>query len=376
MSRAGRNAASTRRGQPLVMLAVLLSAWTGARISMWEAPWPTLESVQDFAVPSLAAREPPRSAARLDPSERGDLETAQEQPLPWAGDAMQPGQAAPPLPWAEPAAPPLRGRARAAAGHQLLWMAAMSYLPVPGELDRRLTQVAPPGGASPILPAGAPPTVDRWSLDSWALWREGSGSALAGQGRLPTYGASQAGAVLRYRLAPGSAHDPQAYVRAYRALISGGESELATGLSARPIGQIPLRAHAEMRVTRFTDGTRPRPAAFVTSELPVVRMPARLRAEAYFQAGYVAGRGATGFADGQVHVLHDVPGIDLGELSLGAAAWGGAQEGAQRLDLGPSARLDLTIGKAPARVSLDYRERVAGDAEPPSGVAVTLSTRF
>jgi hypothetical protein len=39
-------------------------------------------------------------------------------------------------------------------------------------------------------------------------------------------------------------------------------------------------------------------------------------------------------------------------------------------------RLDVTLGEVPARVSLDWRERVEGDAGPGSGIAVTLSTGF
>jgi len=55
----------------------------------------------------------------------------------------------------------------------------------------------------------------------------------------------------------------------------------------------------------------------------------------------------------------------------------GARRGrAAGLDVGPSASLDLKIGAALARVSMDYRLRVAGDAEPGSGVAITLSTGF
>ena len=81
-------------------------------------------------------------------------------------------------------------------------------------------------------------------------------------------------------------------------------------------------------------------------------------------------------ADGKLHVLRSVHSFDLGEVSGGAAAWGGAQKDAERIDLGPSVRFDLSIGEAPARLSVDYRQRVAGEAEPPSGVVVTLSTRF
>jgi hypothetical protein len=45
-------------------------------------------------------------------------------------------------------------------------------------------------------------------------------------------------------------------------------------------------------------------------------------------------------------------------------------------DLGLWQRLDVMLGAVQARVSLDWRERVEGDAGPGSGAAVTLSTRF
>lgn len=53
-----------------------------------------------------------------------------------------------------------------------------------------------------------------------------------------------------------------------------------------------------------------------------------------------------------------------------------AQEGFQRVDPASYVRTELLLGDIPARISVDYRERVASDAEPRSGVAVTLSTRF
>ena len=378
MSMRRKNAARTRRGQPLIMLAVVLSVWTGARIAMWETPWSTIGGLSELAAPKLAAREipPPPTIIAAEFPQQADAGLVGQNASPRAGDAIRGPRATPPLQWSQLAAPPPQGSDRAEAGQQMLWLAAMARLHLPSEFEPQLEQVARPGETATLARNRDYPHTGRWSLDSWALWREGSGSALVSQGRVPTYGASQAGAVLRYSLAPGSGRDPQAYARAYRALISGGESELATGLSARPLAPVPLRVHAELRVTEFSQSTELRPAAFVTTELPVIRLPAGLRAEAYLQAGYVAGEAATPFVDGQAHVLRGVYRFDLGQLSLGAAAWGGAQEGAGRLDLGPSVRLDMTIGETPARISLDYRGRIAGDAEPPSGMALTVSTRF
>ncbi|MCH2487899.1 MAG: hypothetical protein MK010_09195, partial [Erythrobacter sp.] len=68
--------------------------------------------------------------------------------------------------------------------------------------------------------------------------------------------------------------------------------------------------------------------------------------------------------------------FDLGEISIGAGAWGGVQRGAGRLDIGPSASVALRLGRSPVWLSADYRFRIAGDAQPGSGAAVTLSTGF
>ncbi|WP_155805917.1 hypothetical protein [Erythrobacter litoralis] len=63
-------------------------------------------------------------------------------------------------------------------------------------------------------------------------------------------------------------------------------------------------------------------------------------------------------------------------LQVGAGVWGGAQEGASRLDVGPTVAADLTVAKVPLRLSLDYHKRVAGNAQPGNGVALTLSSGF
>ena len=72
----------------------------------------------------------------------------------------------------------------------------------------------------------------------------------------------------------------------------------------------------------------------------------------------------------------DGPGPQPVRLSLGGGAWGGAQENAERLDAGPTVRFDLNVGEVPARISLDWRQRVTGDAAPNSGFAATVSARF
>jgi hypothetical protein len=64
------------------------------------------------------------------------------------------------------------------------------------------------------------------------------------------------------------------------------------------------------------------------------------------------------------------------EVSAGAGVWGGAQKGAARLDIGPTAAASFRLGESRGRVAADYRFRVAGEAEPRSGPALTLSAGF
>lgn len=193
---------------------------------------------------------------------------------------------------------------------------------------------------------------------------------------MPVYGASQAGAVLRYELVPGSRHRPTAYARAVQALVGGRESDFAAGFAARPLAGVPLAAHVEARLTRRGEAVDIRPAAFVTTGFDEAPLPLGMRARGYAQAGYVGGRDATGFADGSVVAERRLLGRGETELGAGAGLWGGAQRGAARLDLGPSASLRFPLGGGTVRIGVDYRLRVAGNAEPASGAALTLSAGF
>lgn len=133
---------------------------------------------------------------------------------------------------------------------------------------------------------------------------------------------------------------------------------------------------AEVRIQRVGGDNRLRPAILAVTELEPVRLPLGTRGETYAQVGYVGGDFATPFVDGQARITREVAEFDLGHLDVGSGVWGGAQKGAKRLDIGPTASVHTRIGEVPARLSIDYRERVAGDAAPRSGVAVTFSVGF
>lgn len=256
--------------------------------------------------------------------------------------------------------------------------------PLHGPAANLASPVAPPPplptGIPRAAPAAAPPVTDtnrriaRWAVDAWLLARQDSAEPqLAVQ---PSYGRSQAGAVLRYQLAPGAAHDVQAYARASAALAGPRERELAAGLSARPLPALPLRVYAEARVGESGGEAAVRPALFAVTELSPQRLPLGLRGEAYLQAGYVGGDRATAFVDGQARAERPIARRGEAEFTAGAGGWGGAQTGAARLDIGPTASASFPLGSGRARIAADFRLRVAGTAAPASGAAVTLSAGF
>jgi hypothetical protein len=231
----------------------------------------------------------------------------------------------------------------------------------------------------PISPLAAraaeSPSGRRWSADAWVLVRSGSGASSAGPA-VASYGGSQAGAVLRYRLVPGDPHRPTAYLRASAALNGSGEREAAVGLSVRPVGRLPVIVAAEGRIGRLSGLTVVRPAVMAITELAPLPLPAKARAEAYLQAGYVGGFGATPFVDGQAKADRELARLGPLELRAGGGVWGGAQRGAGRLDAGPSVGLSLAQGPVAARMTLDWRFRIMGRAQPASGPALTISAGF
>ena len=375
------------RGGPLVMLMLVLTAWTGARAVLWENPFAPLAEALDLPLAAVApapspSPPPPHSKpARAAPAGPPALRPLPPRAAPDQAASTRVGEH-----WAASS-----DRARLSAGRQYLWLTAMQQPAIHavsasgfglgkgrgGDAGRR----APPFlAASPARPdSGAP--VQRVTLDAWAFWRQGSDRAPVSQGRVPIYGASQIGSLLQYRLAARNPRDPRLYARAYKALVPRGESEVALGASLRPLAALPLRAAGELRYTDAAFADELRPAAHVVTEIAPLSLPFGTQMEAYGQAGWVGGAAATAFADGQASLTRGIAAVSQASgndlnLSLGAAAWGGAQEDAQRIDIGPTMRLDLMVGAVPARISIDWRERVGGQAEPDSGLAATLSARF
>ena len=377
------SAPSRVRGQPLLVLAIILGSWMGMRLLLWQSPFASEGLAPVNLVASEAVRFPVRSRDRSLKRERDRLPIAPRATGPtsarslsarWvsAADESESGYSVAPA--SLPAGSVVDPQRTVTAGFAT---AALSAPLGHDVAPSRGAQARARAGQEPLLAAVAPHPgeASRWSGDGWVYARQDrSGPLAAGQ---PFYGRSQAGAVLRYRLAPSSGHRPVGYVRATRAIAGPAETEVAAGVAARPLPGLPLSVAAEIRVTAEPGGREARPAAFAVTELPPFRLPFGLRGEVYAQAGYVGGRFATPFADGQARLDGSIATLGAGgQVRIGGGIWGGAQKHAARLDIGPGATVDFRVGETRARLVADYRLRIAGDAEPKSGPALTFSAGF
>lgn len=388
-----------RRGQPLIVLSGIMLGWFALRAAAWSLVPVSGEELPlsaELAAPTtgwavtavgqLADQSPdstlvaPPGAFTADvaagPQFDADASSHFPEPVPTLPQVIVPVwnlQLAPlpPRPVQTvpgrsllPAHPP-KGAMRMVAGHQLLYAAALSALPLPAEV-----------AALEVRRAAAQPGQRRWSADGWLLWRQGS-TGLAPTAPLGgSYGASQAGAVLRYRLTDQNQAALTAYLRMSAPLGQSNAAELALGLQAQPLRRVPLRTFAEVRGDRISGRARARFSGGVITAMAPLQLPLGFQAEPYGQAGYVSGPGETWFADGQLRADRRVLRRGRAELRAGAGVWGGAQRDAARLDAGPGLTLSFPLGPAQARLSADWRYRVAGTAAPGSGLAVTLATGF
>ena len=202
----------------------------------------------------------------------------------------------------------------------------------------------------------------RWSLSAWAFLRRGGADALAPGGML---GGSQSGVRGTYRVAGGAA--PLALsLRLTVPVDRPRGAEAAAGLDWKPLRGLPVHVLVERRQRLGPEG---RSAFGATVYGGGETRIGSLRIDGYAQAGMVGLRRRDLFADGGVRAA-----LPVGRLRVGAGAWAAAQPGVARVDLGPHAALRL----APlnAALSADWRFRIAGNARPGSGPAVTLAADF
>jgi len=321
-------------GRPLRFLLAVIGGWTAFRVL---ALWPAIDSVPALVralAPPVAAAELPAAIARARPPASAPPGPPPRIVVPPPPPLMAPGPAAP----------------------------APQAAPTPAVAPFPRSQPSTPPTLPPPLPPSSARAPSRWSGSAWAIGRlSGAAGEVLGGSQL---GGSQAGARLAYAL--GEGRRTALFARVATPLEGPGR-EVGLGVEFRLMPG--LRVLAERRVA--LDGGRGGPSASLVGgvgPLPV----AGLRLEAYGQAGAVRRGRTEPFADGAARLARPLG----GGVDLGVGAWGGAQRGAARLDLGPSVGVRLPVAGRAVRVTLDWRQRVAGNARPGSGPALSAGLDF
>ncbi|MDH4745716.1 hypothetical protein OMP43_16955 [Sphingomonas sp. CBMAI 2297] len=336
------------RGRPLRFLAMVTIAWVGVRAALL---WPRAGSPPaaiEAAAPGAGAGPVAVTAAVAPPPSPLPAPTRRERP-PSGKRQPVPGYRAP-LGEEHPRV-------------QLALMALAQYGAVPPAL--RLAQPMPrapaPGPTAPGAPERLDPLPDRWSLSLWMVARGEGGMGAAPGGQI---GGGQAGARVAWRISP---RDRIAAYGRVTAPLRGRGREAALGLEWQP-SRAPVRLVVERRfgLDGNPGGTGLGTIAGIDAEWKGFRL------EAYGQAGAVLRQRADPYADGAARGTRAIGASGPVRFALGAGAWGAAQRDAQRLDIGPSA----TLAVRNLRLALDWRQRVAGEARPGSGLALTLGADF
>ena len=222
------------------------------------------------------------------------------------------------------------------------------------------------GASLPPTPAG-PPRFDRLQLSAWALLRG------TGRGTIPTtslasggtLGGSQAGARLIWRF-------NLAWAASLRSSSSVGGvrgAEVAGGIRWQPLRSIPIAFTAERREGLGRFGGRSAFALFAEGGIYNRTLFNKIYLDGYIQGGVVGFNNRDLFVDGGATLTRPI----WRNISGGVGVWGAAQPGLYRLDAGPRISMQVRRG---IKVHADYRQRLIGNAAPPSGPAVTLAADF
>lgn len=343
-------------GRPLRFFLLVIAAWVGGRVTMqMPAAAPVAPSEPLRQAPVLVAKAPaPRSFPPLAASPR-------IAPLP-----RHAAPARPPIPAPAGSTLDLMDFIRFTTAFSSRYYGGAHGLVV---LTNSETAHAPLPVAIPTAPS--PPGKDRWRASAWVLWRPDGAAppaSLSG-GQL---GASQAGARVDYDLTPRSPSRLAAYARASAALIRPTQPEAALGVAFQPSRPLPVSIAVERRIALDRTARNAMAVVIAGGFGPHEALPG-LMAEAYAQTGFVGARSRDAFIDGRLAITHP---LDRSAMAIGASLSGGAQPGVHRVDVGPALQLRLPTAPVAARMTMEWRERVSGQARPRSGLALTLAADF
>lgn len=337
-------------GRPLRFLGVVITTWVAARaLLLW--PW------APDTKPMIASPRPMTSV----PPHAGAIVTS-----------SKPRRVLGPAPVIVLArafvAPPRLGWQRHPGDPDRVALALLGLTRI-GAAEPRAsaaTRDDPPTATEPAFPR---PTrsASRLSGSAWLIARPGDGlgqSPLGGQ-----LGGSQAGFRVAYAI------DRQrrlALVGRVASPLAGPGREGAFGIEWQPT-RAPIRLVAEQRVA--IDGSGGGPTIGVVGGVGPMPL-GDFRLEAYGQAGVIGRARGVAYADGALRVERPIATHHGISVAAGVGAWGAAQPGAERLDIGPLVSVQLPIAQRRLRLSLEWRARIGGQALPGSGVALSLGSDF
>lgn len=369
-------------------LGFAVLAWAGVRA----ASLGLIPGVGGFSEPAEAATTPP--SARMAQHWGSTTRPAMSAPGPMAGPAISPYGAYPPYPpyAAYPAYPypqpvavpyyyplPASMRPAAAAGRGPGWEQVeptprplyegwgMAKPPETVRLAASTIESQPAAAAAGTVPgpAGVPlaKRFDRLQLSAWALLRGSAGPGNLATGG--TLGGSQVGARLSYNFSPSLA----ATLRSSSSVGGIRYAEVAAGVRWQPMASVPITLTVERRQALNRWGGRDAFALFAEGGLYQTPIFGLANLDLYAQGGLVGLNSRDLFFDGAATVTRPV----WKNWSAGLGVWGGVQPGLYRVDAGP--RLSMDVGRG-VRLHADYRQRLAGQAMPASGPALTIAGDF
>jgi len=341
-----RGCVKSLNARPVRFLLLILSAWVIGRASghwLWLPETAMEEARETLSSPALAAEETPLHRPAVSRAVGAATSTREGAGV----SAWHTRPVLPPLTASnrngtrvEPVAPPLRA-----------------------ELPER--SVAAPERIT-LAPVFATRTGSRWTVDGWLFLRDGHGDAL-GQGG--TLGGSQAG----LRIARALSETSAIYARISGAIDRPRQPELALGASWRPHAAMGWSLNAERRVALDGNG-RDSFALFIAGGIGPQPIAGEWRLEGYAQAGVVGLKRRDTFVDGRLSITRPVGSGQADRLRIGVTMSGAAQPQVERLDIGP--RIEWRPADMPLSAALEWRQRIAGNAAPGSGPALTIGTHF
>ncbi|WP_194745501.1 hypothetical protein [Thermaurantiacus tibetensis] len=319
--------------------------------------------------------------------------------------AAAPGWSLPPM--AAPAAPASAGPAAADAAPALLAEAAPAAPARPAAARDEAFRLASEGYAA--LRAGdrraaadglaralaldpAAPQASAWAADLrtlrrrlsfgvYALAREGAqGDAVAAT---PVLGSTQTGALAGWTLDPLARRRVTAFARVAtgsdaRGRLDPETAEAAVGVRVDPLPRVPVHVAVERRIALGAFGRNAwsaRLAGGTARQVSALGRPVEL--SVYGEGGVVGFGPADLYGGGEATALAPLVSLDRIRLSAGVGGWASGQEGfitSHRVDVGPM--LKLGFANTPVSARLDYRVKVAGNAAPGSGLALTIAGDF